>query len=487
MDITDLFHNPNKENEQILYRKIDGVVSGVNDRLHGPVPNFSSILDMIESSRYDLGNLWDSLFTRNFKKWSSSYPKNNHLFCHVIRYSHDEAKVLTNYIVDNAPDEFLYQFKNLKYAPLVMAAEHDQNIALKVLARLDPTNLPQDRKMYHMALMEAHKSNFRELIDAIELKIAYQPPAIVTNGLLLSPVQVAVDLPDPRDAIEAAISSGRISDALRVDDEVLRACMKFFESFQNHYAQTLSHAEDARQARMALDQRIERLKAPIETLMDEVGYSPSTESIGKDLWFAVRKHVPWLDPRRSLEHGTIEISTATETALAKSYRLIDDCQGFAEAVPKVLADLQRLEGAFAEAVDTLDTQLQDDMTDAERVQKTQLRTIFADAKERSTIMSGTLAIQDIANPSILAAEIEFASSLKNAMVAFSASATTAINSMALIKIGMTDQMRAEINDSLCSQWDKAEATLNLLKKFGNAPALLGVTREAVAPNLLELH
>jgi hypothetical protein len=474
-------------NQAIFEAKFNGVIQGIAKSLKEKLPD--KVLELLIDNKSDLGLSWERLFLTYFDYQGGIYyqdKKNNSPTKETVFFRaldllekgqnrtipiniKDSFKLLL-YIVENSSIEFAYQPKYLNstssdFLPLAVVAEINEDIALVILKRLDPARKDQDLPMYRAALANAQKQNFRKLITAIEDRIDYQPPAAVTQIAKKSDSIIA--LSDPRDAIENAIRSGNLSAALRVDDQILRECTQFFERFQNLYTQTLSHADDANKAREALDKRIERLQSSLKTLMDEMDPNTRYESIGQELWIATRNIIPWLNPRRALENTNIEVTSSIDAALRQSYQLIDDCQSFAEAAPKVLEELQKLKASYAEALTKIDNELSNDLSDDQRRLKSQLRSIFSKAHERINIMAGTLVIQDLANPALVATELEFVSGLKDLMVSFSASATTAINSMALMKMGMTDDMRGRILDSLAQQWDQADKTMRLLRQHGD--------------------
>lgn len=249
---------------------------------------------------------------------------------------------------------------------------HGPDIITKLLQKADPQTFAELPDFYKAFKSESEKDpNCIPIVKAIEEKMAgtLAPYVSQTAVMIHRPRNSGVALPafNPEEAIDAALESGRASDAMQIGRDILDDCTTLLERFRQKNLESLAAAA---QASKLLRDVVAETKEHAQ-LAEDVGSGRKSLNPPGMIVRQLARVFPSLDPISALEGGLTGAGDDVRRSLAASQSLL-----------RAYEDIQELHGPIEERLD----QLQDALQRAVSVTNERINAAPEDSKERKDAM-----------------------------------------------------------------------------------------------------
>ncbi len=304
-----------------------------------------------------------------------------------------------------------------------------------------------------------------EIVEAIEQKMAGTLAPYVSQSAVMihrsrsTPVSLPAFNPD--EMIEAALTSGRASDAIQIGRSILDDCAVLFERFHKKNLESLKAAADASDVlRGVVAQTRQHARIADEVASGQKSLNPPGLLVRQ-----LARAFPSLDPIGLLEEGLSGAGDDVRRSLEASQSLLRAYEDIQELRGPIEERLDRLQTSLGKAVDVMSERI-DSVPEDSKEQKDaiMLREIF-EATARSARVSGAL-IGVNAKTADLNARIEgkFVVAVMEIQSALNVALTNATIGLSKIKEAGTPELRREAALVLQDQSRKIAERMNAFEE-----------------------
>lgn len=450
-----------KQHRQAKFKGVlESISSAIKINAYHPI---SDILDDQNLAK-ELEAEWPRIFTSKFK-----FDTGKRDFMHDDIHAKD---ILLNIIINNAghhsqtafkiidqtPAEVLRRRSYNGQLPLTLAIQKDAtHIALKLLELM---TYDEVKAVSNKITAAAQKNQNSKIIKAIEEKISYQP-VVTLNSIITNSQQDIPTFPNAQELVQAAMTTGRPSDALAIGSEIMNACTEFFNRIQQKSTQSLMLGIEANANLADMAAKIERTKKDLEKIIDNPQLLAMPTGFLAPAYSFAYHILPALDPHRALKGDFNDIQNSIQLSLATSQSVMRGYEDFKQAHPAIKEQLQNLQDSLEAAIVQIDDEAIAAPEGYEDQSKPRLRKIFMAIQSNAKATGGFVDINAGIADTNLNTEVEFATSILTLQTALNATVSNANFMISNIKAAATPELARNAQALIREQ--VKEAQLNLFK------------------------